>query len=181
MKPEGVSAWIRLANVAEKASDMLARATLIPCIAGMGAMTIIVIVGVFFRYVLRTPLGWGEELSRYLMIWSALLAVSVGVRYREHVGISLLVERLPLKATKAIAIFVKLVILGFLIVLTVRGWQMAVRGQMQLSMSLNIRMFWPLLAVPVAGALTAVQVFLQALVDLKLGSVREIMGTSQYE
>jgi TRAP-type C4-dicarboxylate transport system permease small subunit len=144
-------------------------------------MTVTVIVGVFFRYVLRNPLGWTEELARYLMIWSALLAVSVAVRYREHVGISLLMERLPLTVARTLAILTKLVILGFLVVLTARGWDMAVRGKMQLSMSLNTSMFWPLLAVPVTGALTAAQVALQALVDLKLGSIAEIMGTAHYE
>ena len=33
------------------------------------AMTITVIIQVFFRFVIQSPLRWTEELARYLMIW----------------------------------------------------------------------------------------------------------------
>ena len=38
------------------------------------AMTITVIIQVFFRFVIQSPLRWTEELARYLMIWLVLMA-----------------------------------------------------------------------------------------------------------
>jgi len=42
-----------------------------------GTMTVVVLAGVFFRYVLEAPLPWSEELARYLMVWGASLGASV--------------------------------------------------------------------------------------------------------
>ncbi len=46
------------------------------------AMTVTVLIQVFFRFVLQSPLRWTEELARYLMIWLVLLASSIAMRNR---------------------------------------------------------------------------------------------------
>lgn len=120
-------------------------------------MVVTVLTGVLFRYVIRDPLGWTEELARYLMIWAALLAVSVGIRKREHVGIQLLVKKLPLKLGRVIILLVNIMVMIFLLVLTIRGYAMAVKGFRQLSLALGISMFWPLMAIPISGALAIIQ------------------------
>ena len=40
------------------------------------AMTLIMGIQVFCRYVLGQSLSWSEELTRYLFIWSGFLSVS---------------------------------------------------------------------------------------------------------
>jgi len=55
-------------------------------------MTIDVLLGVFFRYVLNLPLNFTEELARYLMIWGASLAISLGISGGEHVGLTVLLD-----------------------------------------------------------------------------------------
>ncbi len=42
----------------------------------LGAMTLIMGVQVFSRYVLSTSLSWSEELTRYIFIWAGFLSVS---------------------------------------------------------------------------------------------------------
>lgn len=168
--------WDKVVGTADRLSRIISRLTLIPCIAAMGAMTVVVVVGVFFRYVLRNPLGWSEELSRYLMIWGALLAVSVAIQTREHVGISIVMERIPIRFARVITIVTKAIMIYFLAVLSYRGYAMAQRGTSQLAMSLGISMYWPLMAVPVSGALSIVQLVLQAIVDTRMSSVRALMG-----
>lgn len=41
------------------------------------AMTLIMGIQVFSRYILGTSLSWTEEITRYLFIWSAFLSVSL--------------------------------------------------------------------------------------------------------
>ena len=60
-----------IASVAHKVSIFIERLAAYPCIAATGAMTVVVLLGVLFRYVLRMPLSWSEEVARYLMIWAA--------------------------------------------------------------------------------------------------------------
>ena len=152
-----------------KLSRFFERLAAYPCIAATGAMTIVVLLGVLFRYVVRQPLSWSEEVARYLMIWAASLAVSIGVMQREHLGITFLVSRLPHSAQKYVAVLVNLAVLWFLWVLTKFGYFMAIEGKAQLSPILakyGISMVWSLAAIPVAGALAMVQTILQILIDL---------------
>ena len=147
-------------NIFEKLdsfADILVTVTMYVVMFLTALMVVTVLTGVLFRYVIRDPLGWTEELARYLMIWAALLAVSVGIRKREHVGIQLLVKKLPLKLGRVIILLVNIMVMIFLLVLTVRGYSMAVKGFRQLSLALGISMFWPLMAIPISGALAIIQ------------------------
>ena len=141
--------------------DQLARITekvaAVPCMVTIGAMTAIVIAGVFFRYVLLKPIGWSEEAARYLMIWAASLAVSLGIMKGEHVGLTFIVGTFPPKLKRFVSVLTNLTILVFLWVLTERGYEIAIKGQSQVSSLLDISMIWSLIAVPVAGVLAMLQ------------------------
>jgi len=141
--------------------DQLARITekvaAIPCMVAIGGMTAIVIAGVFFRYVLLQPIGWSEEAARYLMIWAASLAVSLGIMKGEHVGLTFIVGAFPPKLKRFASVLTNLAILVFLWVLTERGYEIAMRGQQQASSLLGVSMVWSLIAVPIAGVLAMLQ------------------------
>jgi len=155
--------------LASKLSIFIERLAAYPCIAATGAMTVVVLLGVVFRYVLQSPLSWSEEVARYLMIWAASLAISIGIMRREHLGITFLISRIPPSAQKGAAVLVNLAVLWFLWILTKFGYYMALEGQMQLSPVLakyRINMMWSLSAIPVAGALAIIQTVLQIIIDL---------------
>ena len=152
-----------------KLSLFFERLAAYPCIAATAGMTIVVLLGVFFRYVIRQPLSWSEEVARYLMIWAASLAISIGIMRKEHLGITIFIHRLPPAMQKVMAVLVNVIVLWFLWVLTKFGYFMAMDGRTQLSPILaryGISMFWSLLAIPVAGALAMAQTLLQILLDI---------------
>lgn len=159
-----------IATVAMKVSVFVERLAAYPCIVATAGMTLVVLLGVFFRYILRQPLSWSEEVARYLMIWAASLAVSIGIMRREHLGITFMVSRLPGPLQKVCAVVVNLCVLWFLWMLTKFGYYMALDGRTQLSPILSqygkISMIWSLAAIPVAGALAMIQTVLQILIDL---------------
>ncbi|PID57197.1 C4-dicarboxylate ABC transporter permease [candidate division KSB3 bacterium] len=166
MKDTGNNSIVR---VITRASIFFERAAAYPCIAATAGMTIVVLLGVFFRYAIRQPLSWSEEVARYLMIWAASLAISIGIMRREHLGITMFIHRLPHPVQKAAAVLVNVIVLWFLWVLTKFGYFMAIEGKTQLSPILaryGISMFWSLLAIPVAGAFAMVQTVLQILLDM---------------
>jgi TRAP-type C4-dicarboxylate transport system permease small subunit len=156
----------RLIVVAEKLAWAVERVAAIPCIVAIGTMTAIVILGVVFRYVFLSPLGWTEEAARYLMIWAASLAVSMGIMKREHVGITLFVKKLPPELERWVSVGINLTILFFLWVLTERGYHMAVNGRNQISPLLGISMIWSLAAVPIAGFLALLQTVFLLIIEL---------------
>ena len=78
------------------------------------AMVIMVLINVTFRYFLKVPLFWGEELARYLMVIGLYYAVSICVRESRHMGISVFVDVLPRK--------LRMIIEGIILVLTAVGY-----------------------------------------------------------
>ncbi|GAB4221681.1 MAG: TRAP transporter small permease [Spirochaetales bacterium] len=128
----------------------------------LGIMTLTVLVGVLFRYVFLTPLGWTEELSRYLMIWTASLAISVGIYRREHIGLTFIPDRIKGKTPAFIlSLGIDLLVFGFLFVLLYFSIPMVEQGEFQIAQSLPITMALPTLSIPVSMFLALVQLFIK--------------------
>lgn len=152
-----------LLSALTKFSDILDRTAGQMCVVLGAMMTIIVLFGVFFRYVLLSPLVWSEELSTFLMIWLAMLGGSMGIRRGRHVGISYALEKIPFlqKHRKAMSVFVNLLILIFLSVMLKEGFSLAFFAKRQVSPAMGISMFWPYFGLLVGGMTIALQVLYQ--------------------
>lgn len=138
------------------------------CAILFGAMTAIVIIGVFFRYVLNTPLNWVEETSRYLMIWGASLAISLGISAGEHVGLTIILDSLKKPSLrKALTIFVNALVLAFLLFMFVYSLSATLEAKTQMTQALGISMVLPRLSVPLAMAFSAAQVILVSIMILQ--------------
>lgn len=81
---------------------MLDRASFGVVVLVMAAMTILIVVQVFCRYVLSTSIDSADELSRLFFVWAIFLAIPHGVKYGVHVGIDLLVRALKPKLQEVI-------------------------------------------------------------------------------
>lgn len=56
-------------------------------VAILTSIVSIILVQVFSRYVLGTPLIWAEELATYLLIWLAFLTASIALKLKRHITI----------------------------------------------------------------------------------------------
>ena len=133
------------------------------CALLIGLMVIVIWFGVVERYFLHLGFTWTEEFSRYVMIWAALLAVSCGAYYREHIGLNVVSRFLPDKGAKILSFCLDLVSLSFFLFLTWYGLGMAQAGLGQYATIFGMTMVVPFAAVPVASALTAFHIFVSML------------------
>lgn len=137
------------------------------CLFTMAGMTIIVLLGVIFRYVFRTPLSWTEELSRYLMIWGASLAISIGIKEKGHVGLTIIMDKL--KSRYLIIVLETIIFIAtsaFLYVMFYYSIQMVQEAKWQISQGLGITMVLPSLAIPVSMGIAMIQLVLRYILDL---------------
>ena len=136
------------------------------CVALMVLLVLDVWLGVLARYVIPLPLTFTEELARYLMIWMALLAVSSGISHREHIGVLVVIERLPREARKWLAVAFDVIAFGFFAVLFFYGLDFVERGFSRYTMIYQIPKAYPFITVPLASAIACIQIFLVGLHDI---------------
>jgi TRAP-type transport system small permease protein len=135
------------------------------CALLMAALVMVIWFEVFQRYALRLGFTWGEELSRYIMIWAALMAVPVGAYRREHIGLELVSNALPIAQRRILRLVLDIIGLAFFIFLTVYGVGMAASGKTQYATIFGMNMVVPFASVPICGALTTIQLIVTLLRD----------------
>ena len=120
-------------------------------------MTLDLLMGVFCRYVLLNPFIWTEEVSRYMMIWVAGLAMSSCIKRGEHLTIRFLVDFFPCGVAFVLDLFLRVILFGFLVILTWYGVDLVHSNLKFSSQALDISMAFPVSVVPVSGALMLIQ------------------------
>ena len=82
-------------------------------VALFAALFLTVLLQVFTRYVLGTPLTWTEEIARYLLIWTTFVAAAYVSARRLHISVDLLVSKLGERGALVVDVFA-----GAVVVLT---------------------------------------------------------------
>jgi TRAP-type C4-dicarboxylate transport system permease small subunit len=114
----------RWAHTLSEAAGYLSAAALL-------AATGVMVHGVATRYFLGHPTVWQTELSIYLLMFVTFVGASYGLRHHAHVGVDVLVERLPDRAQLVVRLLTSLVVVGLLLVVAWRAgslWWDAVQG-----------------------------------------------------
>lgn len=127
---------------------------------------------VVFRFILRSPLSWSDELATFSFVWFALLGAAIAIRENAHIGVDALTRTLPPRYRSRIAFGSLLVIQGFLLCLVKYGIDLLTRIGDQRSSGLQIQIFWVYLALPVSAALMFVHTLpaMRRLVSARGGS-----------
>lgn len=148
------------------------------CVLLLVLLVLDVWLGVLVRYAIPLPLTFTEELARYLMIWMALLAVSSGIVYREHIGVEFLFSRLPAALRRFMSVGFDLIAFAFFFALLWYGLGFAERGFSRMTMIYSMPKGYPFLGVPLAAGLACVQLALMAIHDWTAPRAPEVIGAA---
>ena len=113
------------------------------------AMTLIVWAQIFYRYVLGDGIIWAEEISKYLMVWMALIAAAIVYHDKGHISMQFFANRIP--AQRLLSAFQVLAGSILFAALIIFGFEYAEFGKRFISPASGLRRFWPYLAIPVGG------------------------------
>ena len=58
-------------------------------------MTFTVLISIILRYVVRVPNLVGEEISRYFLVTVVFIGISMCMRVKGHMGVTIFVDHLP--------------------------------------------------------------------------------------
>jgi TRAP-type C4-dicarboxylate transport system permease small subunit len=145
-------------------------------IALMGLISAVVTAEVFLRDTFGVSIGVHEELTRYLMIWVAMLGSVLLTYDGSHIRVALISDLLSGKAKTAMLLTVDLVVIFFLSVF-VYGCVINLPGTLrQDTVTLGVGMVWFHAALPVGGALmllVAAMNLLRTIAVARAGVTRE--------
>jgi len=131
-------------KLAEKALDALT-------VVLFSLMFIVIIGQIVLRYVFNAPLVWTDEAAAYFFVWVAFLGWTMATRKRIHIGIAVVIDRMPPGTRRALHAFWCLGALAFSLVLFVVGI-LITRNNVDVRMVSIDFAFWPVyLVVPIAA------------------------------
>lgn len=88
----------------------------------LAAMTLITFANVVARYVFNTNILWALEVTVFLFAWLVLLGASYAAKKHIHIGVDVLVARVPQGVRKALAIIAVIACLAFSLLLLIGSW-----------------------------------------------------------
>ncbi len=126
-------------------------------------MALIITAQVIWRYFLRNPIFWAEELARYSLVWMTFVGAAVALREGSLANMDILVSKLRPSIQKWVSIAVLLVnssLLAFLLVFSIRLVNLpSITSQVSPAMGIPIKYAYA--AMPVGLSIMLVQSLLK--------------------
>ena len=122
----------------------------------VATITVIVALGVFFRFVLNNSLPWTEEVAKFVMVWLAFIGAPVVLKEGGHIAIDVVPARLPSPLGPIVMMLIQLIVMVVLGVLVFQGWALAWNALPQIATTVDVSLFYIFLAVPIGSALMLV-------------------------
>jgi TRAP-type C4-dicarboxylate transport system permease small subunit len=135
-------------------------------IALMTVMTVTVTMQILFRYVFNIPLGWSEEAARFAFVWVSFFGASALMRVREHINVTVFIERFPARLKTLCVLVANIGGLGCVYLFLVGGIDLTRNEWGQLAPAMEIPMGWVYLAIPISATLMAIWMILQTVQTL---------------
>ena len=139
-------------EIIKKISDILDDCIRYINIVLISAMTFIILLQVFFRYVLNNPLTWTEEIARFSMVWMVFLAISMVAKRKLNISLDFFLKKISLKVRKPIEILLQAYVIYFLFVLFKLGMVLVDSSYRQIAPASQIPMKWIYLSLPIGIA-----------------------------
>lgn len=119
----------------------------------------ILVLQVFFRQVIRTPLVWSEELARLIFVYVAMLGISIGIRKQQHIFIDFLFTRFSPVVQKVVFTISQIIIFVCIICMGWFGKYLVAKKWIFEIVTLNVSSGWMYLAMYAISFLMMIRFF----------------------
>ncbi len=135
--------------------------------ASLILMFLSVMAGVITRYILKSPLFWTDELSRYLMIYMVFLGSTLSFREGKHPSLTFIVDSMSAKTHRVWDSIIDLFLIAVLVMITAGSFDMMFSGPVGYTPSLRIKFSWVYLAIPLGGISMIAEILLRLIRRLR--------------
>jgi len=134
---------------------------------GVTLMTAIVLL-VFVSAATRTfkyPIVWSVDFAQLLFVWISMIGADVALKYKAHMGVDLLVRKLPAGLQHGITLLTYLLMTGFIGFVIYWGVTLCIENALRQYQTLQISYSYSTAAVPIIGVLMLLTA-LEHIIDL---------------
>jgi TRAP-type transport system small permease protein len=131
-------------------------------VAALVAITVVVVLQVFLRYVLDTGILWSDEVVAILMVTMVMFGAPAVTRRAQHTELLVFVRMMPSRVRRPVRLLTNLVGLAFLVLFLYASARYAVnaKGMVTTVMRIPVQYVYALLPV---GAALALYEFVKAI------------------
>ncbi len=108
---------------------------------------------VLARHVIKFPLPWTEELTRFSFIWIIMLAIPLGTKYQRQLGIDLISGRIPLRFRSFYLLMIELFTLAVTIIFIYISWTFLQKNLSRTAITMPVSMKYIYISGPICGVL----------------------------
>ncbi|GAB7386856.1 TRAP transporter small permease [Bacillaceae bacterium] len=86
--------------------------------------SLVIFYQVLARYFFGIPTVWQTELSIYMLMFASFVGAAYGLKHRAHVGVDIVVEKLPPRVQSGLRLVTSLFCLALTLLVTWKAWGM---------------------------------------------------------
>jgi tripartite ATP-independent transporter DctM subunit len=116
----------RLVHASLILDRIIAWSTEIPAALLVVAEFCLLLTNVTYRYGLRDPLTWGDELASLLFVWLSMLGCVIALRRGEHMRLTTIISKLSPRAKQRTEALANTLVVLFMALLIVPAWEYTV-------------------------------------------------------
>lgn len=117
-------------------------------LVGMFAlMVLIIFIQVIMRYIFNNSLSWSEELGKFLFVWISWLGISIGAKRKEHIKITMFIDKGSPELKCICDILSELIVFGICLITAYYGLELVISQSQVYFAGIKISMSWGYLSV----------------------------------
>ena len=124
------------------------------CALLMVLLAVIVLLGVWYRYIVQRALPWYDEVAEFVIVWLSFYGAVLVAQRHAHIGFETLVEYFPKRLQRVTAVVGEVIVLVVQAALFVYGWSLVRAASFDTAVSVRwVRLSWVYSAIPISGGL----------------------------
>jgi TRAP-type C4-dicarboxylate transport system permease small subunit len=131
-------------------------------------IVVVVLIGVFYRYVLNDSLSWTEEVARFLLVYITFIGASLALKEGSHASMGDWIGKIPDLFKCIMYAFIHIMTITFCVILFKFGLAYSINGYIQKAPTLQISMLFIFISMPL-GALFLGTVALEQFLETIIG------------
>ncbi len=160
-------------TVVRKLSDLIYSVERVLAILLFTFLLTTIVLGVFYRYFLHSPLSWSEEFGMFALVWVTFIGGSMSIKMKKAAAVSFLIDRLPTRMRGVFLIISMLITFLFCLYIFYLSakWISDPMILLQKSQAVQLPMIIPYFGIPVGMLFMTIHTF-----DMLLGAFQDRKG-----